>query len=360
MRSLRVDPTVGVPEDGAPKQTSRHRKPKRGHIGLVKEEEALGLICPFPTAVFPDMEQVHQRTLEWAASFGLLDSANSRSRISTEKYTALVGLMLPYGTAERFQVVSDFTTMLFWHDDLCDDSAIGSDPERMASGFRSAIDLLLDRAEPRPDVPLDRVLCDLRDRFERLAPDPVWMLRFVASMQDYFDACLWEAENRRRAAPPTSGSFVPIRPFAGALWVYLQFVDFLLGRPLPLTLRADPDVQALQLITCNVVCWHNDIYSLQKELAAGDVHNLVLVLGHERGVDVEAARLLATRCSNAEVGSFLTIAAKLRGGPGGPDPVLDGYVRALEVFIRGAWEWSRDAIRYASPPASGSRAVTAA
>lgn len=275
-----------------------------------------------------------------------MDPTNTRDRVVTERYTWLVGHMLPTGSVEAFQVVSDFTSLLFWHDDMCDESEISSDPRRLAELFRRELDLLLRRADPRPDAPLELALCDLRDRFERLAPDPGWMLRFVASMQDYFDACSWEAENRWSGVIPPTEDFVPLRPFAGALWVYLHFIDLLLGRSLPLAIREHPDVRRLRLITCNVVCWHNDVYSLPKELAAGDVHNLVLVYQKELDLPLPEALELATRHSNAELDVFEVIAAKLRRHGRPPPAGLDGYIHALEVFIRGAWEWSRSAERY--------------
>ena len=98
-----------------------------------------------------------------------------------------------------------------------------------------------------------------------------------------------------------------MRRFAGAVHTYLDLMELASRNYLPLDLRKDADAQRLAMAANNVACWSNDVYSAKKELGYGDVHNLVVVIMHERQKTFgEALALAVTQCDD-EVREFIAV-----------------------------------------------------
>jgi hypothetical protein len=171
-------------------------------------------------------------------------------------------------------------------------------------------------------IPFDLAMADLRDRFEAAAPGWGWFARMVASTQEYFEACVWEAANRQRGLTPNVDSYMDMRRCAGGMYIYADFIELVARAELPLVARRQMDVRRLVQIACNVSCWHNDLFSLEKEVARGDVHNLAVVLARQHGLGLREGRAMAVDHCNREVAEFSAHRprpAQLRPGSG-PTP----------------------------------------
>jgi hypothetical protein len=304
------------------------------------------LDCPFPSALNPGTEAAHQHTWQWAQRLGLVRDANSQRQVSTERFTWLVGHFFPWAQTRELELISDFTSWLFWHDDVCDETTLGEDPAALAQQFAWLLGILTGRKPVRPDDPFDRALADLRDRFHEAAPGWGWFARMVTSVQHYFDACVWEASNRRHRRVPSVGSYIGMRRLAGGMYIYVDFVELAARAELPLPARGHREAVRLAQITCNVACWHNDLFSLDKELAYGDVHNLVVVLAQERQIPIAAARALAVATCNAEVARFTPTAGRLPSFGPDVDDLWASHQRGLAALMRGNLDWSLATLRY--------------
>jgi hypothetical protein len=306
------------------------------------------LRCPFVSFLNPGTELAHQRTRAWAERFQLLSDADVRQRVATERFTWLVGRFFPWAPTRELELISDFTSWLFLHDDVCDETALGRDPGALAAQFAWLMAILTRRQQPRAGQPFDAALADLRDRFEDAAPSWAWFMRFVTSVQQYFDACVWEAFNRAEGVAPPVDVFVCMRPFAGGMYIYLEFVELVLRAELPLVVRGHEDIHRLRQVTLNVACWHNDLFSLEKELARSDVHNLVVVLAREAASTIAEARAAAVARCNAEVEIFEHVAERLRPFGALVEPLVTRYKESLGALMRGNLDWSVETQRYRS------------
>jgi 5-epi-alpha-selinene synthase len=306
----------------------------------------LELRCPFPSNIHPLTAKASERTLQWAREFGLVQDAERQRQAHSERFTWLVGRFFPRASESVLQLISDWTSWLFWHDDVCDETELGGTQHGLTGVFDRFFDILTGELGANPSSSFERALAEMVERFRRLAPDPVWMLRFATSVREYFDACIWEAGNRERGVVPSVGSFIPLRRCAGGMWIYLDFVELANGRKLSLELRKHRDVQRLVQITNNVASWHNDLFSLSKEMRAGDVHNLVTALQVEMDVDLEEARQVAIGYANAEVEAFVRIEQKLKASGIAALGDLDEYVSGLKDLMRGNLDWSAESGRY--------------
>jgi 5-epi-alpha-selinene synthase len=304
------------------------------------------LHCPFVSLLNPATELAHRRTRAWAERFELLLDASVRRQVATEQFTWLVGRFFPWAPTRELELISDFTSWLFLHDDVCDETALGHDPRALADQFDWLMGILTRRRPPRPGQPFDAALADLRDRFEEAAPSWAWFTRFVTAVQQYFDGCVWEANNRAQGVAPPIDVFVCMRPFAGGMYIYLDFIELVLRAELPLVVRGHEDILRLRQATLNVACWHNDLFSLEKELARSDVHNLVVVLARETSADLAEARAVAVARCNAEVQLFEEVAGRLRPFGAAAQPLVVQYRDSLGALMRGNLDWSLSTRRY--------------
>jgi 5-epi-alpha-selinene synthase len=304
------------------------------------------LLCPFTSALNPRTEAAHAHTRAWAERFGLVGTDQIARQVATERFTWLVGGFYPWAQQRELELISDFTSWLFWHDDVCDETTLGEDPVALAAQFDWLLGILGHARPVRRGDAFDRALADLRDRFEEAAPSRGWLARMVASVQQYFEGCVWEAANRRHGRVPGVDVYKAMRPFAGGMYIYRDFVELAARAELALVARAHPEVHRLEAITINVACWHNDLFSLEKELAYGDVHNLVVVLARERRLGVAEARAAAVDWCNDEVLAFERIVRRLPALGVEVDAAIAAHARSLGALMRGNFDWSLATARY--------------
>jgi 5-epi-alpha-selinene synthase len=278
-----------------------------------------------------------------------VQSEKIASQLREGRFTWLVGRFFPLAQDEELLLLSDFTSWLFWNDDVCDESGARDDPEQLGLVFARYLGLLQGTQRASRDAPFELALEDMRERFASSAPEPVWMLRFIAAMHDYFEACLWEAQNRRALRVPSMGRFAGMRRHAGGMDVYIQFVELVNRAPLPLVARAHRDVKRLVQLANDVTSFTNDLFSLDKELSTSDFHNLVTVLAIEERLPLRSAVARVVRLVNAAVHDFLATREKLLHFGPEVDRELFRYVDVLTSLMRGNLDWSRETQRYRDP-----------
>jgi hypothetical protein len=96
----------------------------------------------------------------------------------------------------------------------------------------------------------------------------------------------------------------------------------------------------------NIVCWSNDIISLEKERQSGDMHNLVIAVRHERHCSWQEAVDCVAEMHNAEVQKFVQLAQRLPRFDADIDAELARYVGILRAWMRGNLDWAFDTGRY--------------
>ena len=128
----------------------------------------------------------------------------------------------------------------------------------------------------------------------------------------------------------------------------LDLIDVALRVDLPSHVYESQELQTLRLITANMVCWVNDLYSLPKELAHGDTLNLVVILQNAYNCSLEDAIYRVCTMIEDEVRLFIDIEEK---HPPHFSPSIDqhvhNYTANLQAMMRGNLDWSRETPRYA-------------
>ena len=190
-------------------------------------------------------------------------------------------------------------------DDKGDESEVGRHPNELSEVDNRFLDVLAG-GEPKVfDEPLVHALYDLRWRLEeRLrsnALSEVWMRRFVRIFRGHLEATLWEAANRARDVVPDLESYLRMRPLTGGLSIITELMEIIEGSHLPQEVREHGAVRRVTEASHNVVCWANDILSLEKELRCNEVNNLILVLHYTQDLGLQQAIDRAAQMHDAEM-----------------------------------------------------------
>ncbi|MBE9030055.1 hypothetical protein IQ266_09980, partial [filamentous cyanobacterium LEGE 11480] len=190
---------------------------------------------------------------------------------------------------------------------------------------------------------------DLTVRTRHYAPAASWMQRFIISVQQYFEACRQEACNRQQAIPPNPDEFISLRQHAGAQTIVIALLEMMEGFVLPDAVLQHPRIEALSEITMNLMGWGNDVLSVDKELRAGDFHNLMLIFKHGYCLNHEDAYTWAIETHNLEMRRFLLFETNLPDFGADTNRDVQRFIRGLRALIRGSVDWTLiDApVRYA-------------
>lgn len=305
------------------------------------------LYCPFPAAINPHANIVHERAVAWARRFHLLRREAAYRRLNRLQYSMLMARAYPSASLEGLQLVADWSTWLFLLDDQCDEAGIGKEPEQLASMHALLLDVL-DGTPPSAHADaFAHALWDVYTRLHKYA-HAEWLQRFRESVRMYFEANVWEARNRQSGQPPDVVTYCAMRPFTSAVYPCLMLIELTDHLRLPSAVLHNPHVQRLELMTNNVISWANDLVSFEKEQQQGDVHNLVLVLAHERGISLQAAVERAVVLHDAEVRAFVALAKQLPAIMPTSTADLERYVTGMRFWMRANLDWSLAAARYTS------------
>ncbi|HEU5382817.1 MAG TPA: hypothetical protein VFV38_46005 [Ktedonobacteraceae bacterium] len=304
--------------------------------------------CPFPPAIHPQVTEVHQHTLQWATGHQLLQCESAIRRFNTSRFAWLAARTYPQTSFEDLVLTNDFFTWLFMIDDQFDDSSLGRQPEHMQVVVDRLLSILgIVRGEHiRP--PQGPMAATLRELWERMRSQttPRWQQRFACHLRDYLDAYIWETRGRVGGEIPGISLYIKKRQDAGAMRLALDYIELTAHVELPPEVYESTLVQALLLITNNVVCWQNDIVSVEKELAHGDLSNLVLVLQHAHGYNLQEAAHQANEMTTGEIKLLERLSELVPMTFPAYEQDLEKYLAVMRSWIRGNLDWSLETYRY--------------
>jgi len=308
-------------------------------------ERQLALLSPFPAAMHPDVDQMHRQTVKWALQYELIASQQDRRHLDASHYTLLMARAYPTADPGALQLIADWNTWTFLLDDYFDEHVIGRNPDAVEH-LHGQILSILDGATP--DAGDSMRICALHNIASRLRllGDGEWMTRFTACVRETLAASLWEARNRRIRVVPTSDDYCYWRLFTSGVFCYFALIEIAEQMTIPAFVWDHPVIQQLALSANAVICWSNDIFSFAKEIAHGDVHNLVYIVQHERQFTLDDAIAYVAQRHDDEVRAFQQLRAALPHFGGFVDEFVQRYVRGLEAWMRANMDWSVATQRY--------------
>lgn len=328
------------------------------------------LHCPIPPLVSNHVEEVDERTIEWACAHGLVSDDREKHKLREGKFGWFGARVHPHDSFDELSLVTDWLTWLFYHDDIwCDDVATKrrGDLRRFIAAHQRFIDILNGMTVRTERYgPLESSLADIQRRLlERTSIDGSQL--FIRSVKDYFEGNLWEVSNHTQGIIPDMTTYLKMRPFAGGVNTCLEIGCIVTQIRLTPDVREHLYVRQLTLLANNCATWINDLFSLSKEIREGNMSNLVVTVRNERQSSLQAAINTVAEMCNAEIRAFGTLLSRFSDTPSlrfHRGTHLQRYIALLERWIRGNLDWSIETKRYSGyviqPSASpnGSSAIS--
>lgn len=313
---------------------------------------------PFPVGEGPYAKEAQRRHMQWANEYSVFRSKGEQRRFGAMDIGALADLLYPEASSpEDVQLVADWCAWLLLRDDRWDDTEDPKEWERLTGRDRAYLRLMRQglgeetAAHPAGEVYAENdglygALADLCTRLRKRAiregmPDPVDR-RLVGVMKDFFFSSVRETAYQHRGDYPTVSEYVKMRSVTGGLDILTFVLAALDGIRLPKSLLADPAIRHLTDASHNICCWHNDLVSLSKELASGEVHNLILVLQNDPDYEYHSlseALDAAVGMIHEELGRFVELEreARMIGEPWTRPAAW--YAGMLRNRVGGVIEW---------------------
>ncbi|MDG6102808.1 hypothetical protein Daura_41170 [Dactylosporangium aurantiacum] len=316
-------------------------------------QSTLAVLCPFTPRLSPHADAVQRWSLQWATRHGLLDRPGARAVFARARFANLMARTYPDAAAADLRLATAWLISVFALDDRLERAGGPAATRHHVDEVRR---LLRDedhgKGLPKGHLrALGEVWRRTRDRVS-----PAWRERFTGHIGEYLEATVWEAGNRAANRPPPVAEYRVMRFRTAAVDMFFDLIEPLHGVELPAAVLADRDFAAMRRAAGMITAIFNDLVSWPKEEAAGDHHNIVLALRHERRLPVEAAVRAAVGEHDALVDDFVAARARFAAGPLAGDPAVAVVAADLAHWIRGNVDWSMESGRYtpAEVPGEGS------
>jgi hypothetical protein len=282
--------------------------------------------------------------------YRLVTTSTGRRLAATRPGTLAAHCYPPASRGDLF-LFADWMSWLFSLDDQNDEGSYGRNPQALESALTNVFFAVVGPDARASENPLGAALKDIVGRIgDRMSVE--WRHRFLCHLIDYFTANIWQAAHRRTGDIPDLDTFARMRRDAGAIIPSFDLIELVESTTVPAELYYSRIYQRLITSAGNVVCWTNDLMTLEKELAHDDMHNFVPVLAHALGISLEDSIDEVADRAGREVELFLAAEAEL-------DRVFDelgvsddlrvatlGCVAMLRAWMRGHVEWGRNTARY--------------
>ena len=304
------------------------------------------IYCPFPAHISPYSEQVSRHTLQWIQEFRLMQKESALQHYLASNLSRFSCRVYPNASLEELLFIDIWVTWITLIDDWFDDSGLGRKPAEMSQVYQHLLAVLHDPPLVTPQGPLAEALFDIWQRADSLASS-AWKRRFAQHHADFFAACRWDAENRVHKRIPDEDAYIKNRRDSVANPMSFDLFDLSWRVQFPAEIYESRPFQAILQAANNIVAWHNDVYSLKKELAHGDVSNLVLTVQHAEHCSLQEAMNRVCAMIETETRHFQEMVQNLPTYPAEIDPDIRQYLFDLGKWIRGPLDWyQQDTLRY--------------
>ena len=303
---------------------------------LTNVQNLTGFYCPITSQRSPHFAEVEQNAMAWAKSFGLIHTDKMRSSVNRLQIPDFAARAYPEARPQALQVIVDWAVWAFFADDQHD--ALVHHPDRLAAAYRGHVEVLRGATSPDGNV-MGSALADIRNRILLYASDQC-LKRFTSTVERWFQSMYQECTNRHTGYAPDLSRYAALRSVSVGMHTMYALYDVSHYTRLSEELWCHPALQKLMAISSNIIAWANDVFSFPKERAAGDPHNMILILERDFGCSTEQAVDETLRRHNAEMQRFLDCSEEFAVN----EPVVyqrvDPFIAMIRSWIRGHLDWA--------------------
>ncbi len=309
---------------------------------------------PFPLAASPDLEGARRRNLQWVRRLGLVGEGRSLEWYTSWDLPRLAAYGFPFAQGSALDLCTDAMAFFFVFDDQFD-GPLGRDPVRTDVICQQLIDIV-HGAIPGPGA--DACTAAFADIWARsiAGAHPSWVAHTAYEWEYYFAAQAHEAIGRLRGTPADMETYLQVRRGIAGTALPLSLGERAADITVPATAFHSPQLRLMRDIAVDVTMMCNDVYSLEKEEARGDMDNLVLVLEHTRHCSREdaitaARREVEDRCTRfRELAQQVSAMCAQLGLTDRARVAVDTSVYIMGSWMSGYHAWQTKTRRYTAAP----------
>ncbi len=308
---------------------------------------------PFPRRINPLAEAAERHNRAWARRFGLIGSDAAARRFDASDFGGFAARAYCTATYEDLALCAEWMSWYALLDDQLSEGAYNT-AQAWDRALPSLCTTIL-HPEQKTDSqasPAVRALADMcRCTFSRTPS--TWYERFAGHLLSTLRSMAAEASaDRRLHGDLDVEQYLVLRRATAGVPFYVDLIELAEHTEVPEAVCRMPAFQELVAATTDLVCWHNDLYSLDKELARGNVLNFVLVLERVEGMARDQAlRAVVTRATQrveqfrAARHRLLATSARIGLDPAAIEEV-ERCVTGMQDWVNGNLEWCRYTPRY--------------
>ncbi|KAG1727756.1 isoprenoid synthase domain-containing protein [Suillus paluster] len=181
--------------------------------------------------------------------------------------------------------------------------------------------------------------------------DPGCTERFINTMDMFFIAVATQVEVHAEGRTLDLGSYIAMRRDTSACKPCFALIEYGVQIDLPDEVMSHPIIMAMEEATNDYVSWINDIFSYNKEQSRHDTHNIIAVLMHGQGLDLQGAVDYTGRLCADAVKRFEANRAILPSWGEEIDGQVAIYIDGLQDWMVGALHWHFGSLRYSGKDA---------
>ncbi|MEU3369269.1 terpene cyclase [Streptomyces sp. NPDC006660] len=309
---------------------------------------------PASPGISRGLDRARRHHVEWVRRFGLVTDDRSAAWYDSWDMPRLAALGFAHADSPALDLCADAMGFFFVFDDQFD-GPLGRDPARTARVCRQLIDIAHGATAPVDADPCTAAFADIRARGTREA-HPAWIARTAHEWEYHFAAQAHEAIGRLRGIPADLESYLQVRRGIAGTDLPLSLGERAAGISVPVAAFHAPQLRIMRQTAIDVTLMCNDVYSVEKEEARGDMDNLILVLEAARSLTRDAAVAAVRTRVNRRVQRFEDLArqvpelcAHLALTPEERSAV-DTYVDIMSTWMSGYHAWQSSTLRYRTAP----------
>jgi epi-isozizaene synthase len=288
----------------------------------------------FPRQFDPCLDRVRAASHAWLREQRLMPPEQVAKHAEALHYADLVGGYYVGGPEPVLSAIVDFSSWFFvWDDQHDQDIAHGR-----AGAWARRSDMLraaatMPRAHLDNPDPLVAGFADSVRRMYGYLGDG-WNARFAVHFHGVIDAYQQEFHNRATGTVPTLAEYLELRRHTFGHRVWLDALELTAQYELPPQVRDSGAYRRAGFASQDFCAWYNDLCSLPKELAAGDVHNIGISLMHHEGLTQQQATADTRRMVCGRITEFLGAELAVAALVAGAAPELRRAVRSCLFNMR--------------------------
>lgn len=246
----------------------------------------------------------------------------------------------PNASYEALLIGAKLVVLLFINDDHTDNIS----PEELRSILSQSESIMAGHDISHDRNSIFQEFVQLREDLQAFVP-PEWMQRWNSNLNYFYEGMIMERYFMSANQYPSVQHYMFAREHLIGMYIYQDIVELYLPSLLPYEILSHPHTRQLRQVASRIIAWCNDYYSAAKELDAGQIMNLVLVIKQERQCSLEEAYAIAMHIHDEEIRKFRHLKKHIPDfGP--YNEIFKTYIDELQLMFKGNHEWHITSGRY--------------